>query len=388
MLPEVERWRADTPGCASVIHFNNAGASLVPQPVLSAMIDHLHREANFGGYESADDAGAAVNHSYASVARLIGAEPKNIAVVENATVAFFQALSAFDFREGDIIVTTRNDYISNQLAYLSLAKRHRVVIERAADLPSGGVDPQSVRELLRNPRVRLLAVTWIPTNSGLIQPVEAIGEIAEQAGVPYLVDACQTVGQIPIDVARLRCDFLSATARKFLRGPRGIGFLYIADRALERGDAPLYIDMRGASWATADTFELAPDARRFENWEFSYALLLGLGAAAQYAIDAGIERCSERSLMLADKVRDKLSQLARVLDRGEKRAAIVTADFGRSAAEIVEKLHKRHINTSATFRQWAIIDMDDKHVRSALRVSPHYYNTEEELDALIDALKG
>ena len=388
MLPEVERWRADTPGCANVIHFNNAGASLMPQPVLSAMIDHLHREANFGGYESADDAGAAVNHSYASVARLIGAEPKNIAVVENATVAFFQALSAFDFREGDIIVTTRNDYISNQLAYLSLAKRHRVVIERAADLPSGGVDPQSVRELLRNPRVRLLAVTWIPTNSGLIQPVEAIGEIAEQAGVPYLVDACQTVGQIPIDVARLRCDFLSATARKFLRGPRGIGFLYIADRALTRGDAPLYIDMRGASWATADTFELAPDARRFENWEFSYALLLGLGAAAQYAIDAGIERCSERSLMLADKVRDKLSQLARVLDRGEKRAAIVTADFGRSAAEIVEKLHKRHINTSATFRQWAIIDMDEKRARSALRVSPHYYNTEEELDALIDALKG
>ena len=388
MLPEVERWRADTPGCANVIHFNNAGASLMPQPVLSAMIDHLHREANFGGYESADDAGAAVNHSYASVARLIGAEPKNIAVVENATVAFFQALSAFDFREGDIIVTTRNDYISNQLAYLSLAKRQRVVIERAADLPSGGVDPQSVRELLRNSRVRLLAVTWIPTNSGLIQPVETLSEIAEQAGVPYLVDACQTVGQIPIDVARLRCDFLSATARKFLRGPRGIGFLYIADRALERGDAPLYIDMRGASWATADTFELAPDARRFENWEFSYALLLGLGAAAQYAIDAGIERCSERSLMLADKVRDKLSQLARVLDRGEKRAAIVTADFGRSAAEIVEKLHKRHINTSATFRQWAIIDMDDKHVRSALRVSPHYYNTEEELDALIDALKG
>src|SRR2546428_4912488 len=388
MLPEVERWRADTPGCANVIHFNNAGASLMPQPVLSAMVDHLHREANFGGYESADDAASAVNDSYASVARLIGAQPKNIAVVENATVAFFQALSAFDFREGDIIVTTRNDYISNQLAYLSLAKRHRVVIERAADLPSGGVDARSARELLRNSRVRLLAVTWIPTNSGLIQPVEILGEIAEQAGVPYLVDACQAVGQIPIDVARLRCDFLSATARKFLRGPRGIGFLYVADRALQRGDAPLYIDMRGASWVTADQFELAPDARRFENWEFAYGLLLGLGAAARYAVDAGVERCSARAIMLADKLRDQLSQFARVLDRGEKRGAIVTADFGRSAAEIVEQLHKRHINTSATFRQWAIIDMDDKHVRSALRVSPHYYNTEEELDALIDALKG
>ena len=262
MLPEVERWRAETPGCANVIHLNNAGASLMPQPVLMAIVDHLHREANFGGYESADEAAAAVQDAYASVARLIGAQPRNIAVVENATVAFYQALSAFDFREGDVIVTTRNDYISNQLAYLSLAKRHGVHIDRAADLPSGGVDPQSVRELLRNPRVRLLAVTWIPTNSGLIQPVEILGTIAEERGVPYLVDACQAVGQIPVDVARLRCDFLSATARKFLRGPRGIGFLYVADRALQRGDAPLYIDMRGASWLTADQFELAPDALR------------------------------------------------------------------------------------------------------------------------------
>src|SRR5438128_11969758 len=317
MLPEVERWRADTPGCANVIHFNNAGASLMPQPVLSAMIDHLHREANFGGYESADDAADAVKDSYASIARLIGAQAKNIAVVENATVAFFQALSAFDFREGDIIVTTRNDYISNQLAYLSLAKRHRVVIERAADLPSGGVDPQSVRELLRNPRVRLLAVTWIPTDSGLIQPVEILGTIAEEARVPYLVDACQAAGQLPIDVSRLRCDFLSATARKFLRGPRGIGFLYIADRVLERGAAPLYIDMRGASWATADSYELEPDARRFENWEFSYALVLGLGAAARYAIRAGIDRCSERALILANKLLHKLSKFALVLDLGE-----------------------------------------------------------------------
>ena len=204
--------------------------------------------------------------------------------------------------------------------------------------------------------------------------------------MPYLVDACQAVGQIPVDVARLRCDFLSATARKFLRGPRGIGFLYVADRALQRGDAPLYIDMRGASWLTADQFELAPDARRFENWEFAYGLLLGLGAAARYAVDAGVERCSARAIMLADKLRDKLSQSARVLDRGEKRGAIVTADFGRSAAKIVADLHTRHINTSATFRQWAIIDMDEKGARSALRVSPHYYNTEEELDALIAAL--
>jgi selenocysteine lyase/cysteine desulfurase len=382
----LEKWPADTPGCANVIHLNNAGAALMPRPVIDAITGHIHREANWGAYESADDAADAIRDSYASVAKVLGAEARNIAIVENATVAFYEALSAFDFKPGDIIVTTRNDYISNQLAYLSLAKRHGVEIRRAADLESGGVDPDSVRDLLRNPKVRLLAVTWVPTNSGLIQPVEAIGKIAEEVRVPYLVDACQAIGQLPIDVSRLRCDFLSATARKFLRGPRGIGFLYVSDRTLQRGAAPLFIDMRGASWTTADAYELAPDARRFENWEFSYALVLGLGAAAKYAMDAGIERCGQRALMLADILRDKLSRSSRVLDRGEKRAAIVTADFGRNADEIVAALRKQNINASATFRQWAILDMTDKHAESALRLSPHYYNTEEEIDAVVEAV--
>jgi len=387
MHQRLDQWRTDTPGCANVIHLNNAGSALMPQPVIRAIVDHLHREAAFGGYESADDAADAVRDAYANVARLLGGQARNVAIVENATVAFFQALSAFDFQAGDVILTTRNDYISNQLAYLSLGKRRGIEIRRAADLPSGGVDPQSVRELLRDPRVRLLAVTWVPTNSGLIQPVEVLGEIANEARVPYLVDACQAVGQLPIDVTQLRCDFLSATARKFLRGPRGIGFLYVSDRALQRGDSPLYIDMRGADWITADTFDLAPDARRFENWEFSYALLLGLGAAARYALDAGIEECSRRALMLAADLRAKLSEFSRVLDRGEKLAAIVTADIGRNAADVVALLRQRRINTSATFRQWAILDMDEKRVESALRISPHYYNTEEELDALVDALR-
>src|SRR5258708_1506050 len=283
MDPLVRQWRDDTPGCANQIHFNNASAGLMPRAVLDAMVAHLNREANFGGYESADDAEAAVTEAYANVAKVLGTYARNIAVVENSTVAFFQALSAFDFKPGDVIVTTRNDYISNQLAYLSLARRHGVEVRRAADLASGGTDPQSVQDLLCDPRVRLLAVTWVPTNSGLIQPVETLGEIAEAAGVPYLVDACQAVGQIPVDVAKLRCDFLSATARKFLRGPRGLGFLYVSDRALQRGDFPLYIDMRGADWVSADTFQPAPDARRFENWEFPYSLVLGLGEALRYA---------------------------------------------------------------------------------------------------------
>src|SRR5258707_7345984 len=328
MDPTLKKWRDDTPGCANQIHFNNAGAGLMPRGVLEAIIGHLNRETNFGGYESADDAEAAVADAYANVARVLGTEARNIAVVENSTVAFFQAMSAFDFNRGDVIVTTRNDYISNQLAYLSLARRCGVEVRRAADLPSGGADPQSVKELLRDSRVRLLAVTWVPTNSGLMQPVAAIGEIAEAAGIPYLVDGCQAVGQIPADVAKLGCDFFSGTARKFLRGPRGIGFLYVSDRALARGHFPLYVDMRGADWVSADDFAPAEDARRFENWEFAYSLVLGLGEAARYALGVGVECGGRRARDLAAILRRRLSGIGgiRVLDRGRDLGAIVTIE--------------------------------------------------------------
>jgi selenocysteine lyase/cysteine desulfurase len=386
----LEEWREDTPGCANQIHLNNAGAGLMPRGVLDAMVAHLNREANFGAYESADDAEAAVAEAYANVAKLLGAQPRNIAVVENSTVAFFQALSAFDFKSGDVIVTTRNDYISNQLAYLSLARRRGVEVRRAADLGSGGADPQSAKELLRDPRVRLLAATWVPTNSGLMQPVEALGEVAEAAGVPYLVDGCQAVGQIPADVAKLRCDFFSGTARKFLRGPRGIGFLYVSDRALQRGDFPLYIDMRGADWVSADDFAPAPDARRFENWEFAYSLVLGLGEAARYALSVGVERGGRRARDLAATLRQKLAEVSgiRVLDRGSNLAAIVTAEVaGWDATELSRLLRTRGINTSASLRAYAVIDMDEKRVSSALRLSPHYYNSEQEIERVVAELR-
>jgi len=391
MDPLVRQWREDTPGCANQIHFNNAGSGLMPRAVLDAIVGHLNREANLGGYESADDADGAVAEAYAHLAKVLGAQPRNVALVENSTVAFFQALSAFDFQRGDVIVTTRNDYISNQLAYLSLVQRHGVEVRRAADLASGGADPQSVRELLRDARVRLLAVTWVPTNSGLMQPVAALGEAAEAAGVPYLVDGCQAVGQIPVDVAKLRCDFFSGTARKFLRGPRGTGFLYVSDRALKRGDFPLYIDMRGADWVSADNFAPAPDARRFENWEFAYSLVLGLGEAARYALEVGVERGGRRARDLAAMLRGKLRELPgiRVLDRGNELAAIVTLEVtGWDATELSKLLRARGINSSASLRAYAVIDMDEKRAASALRLSPHYYNTEEEIERVVETLRA
>ncbi len=362
----------------------------MPAPVLDAVVSHLQREAQIGGYEAADAAAERVAATYASVGELIGAGPRNIAVVENATVAFALALSAFDFQRGDVILTTRNDYVSNQIMYLSLARRLGVEVVRAEDLPEGGVDPASVGELIARRRPRLVAVTHVPTNSGLVQPVEAVGEICQAAGVPYLIDGCQSVGQVPLDVTRLRCDFLSATARKFLRGPRGVGFLYVSDRMLASGAHPLLVDMRGAEWTAADEYTLVDGARRFENWEFAYALHLGLGEAARYALGVGVAEGGGRALQLAAYTRERLSALdgVRVLDRGPALCAIVTAEvLGCDARAVVATLRDRGINTNASLRAYALLDMESKQVTSAVRISPHYYNTKEEIDTALGAIE-
>jgi selenocysteine lyase/cysteine desulfurase len=388
---EIRRWRADTPAAdAGRIHLNNAGASLMPRPVLETIQEHLALESSLGGYEAADAAETDIGQAYDCVGALIGADRRNVAVVENATVAVAQALSAFDFAPGDTLVTTRNDYISNQLMYLSLARRTGLRIERAADLPEGGVDPDSVRALIREHAPKLVSVTWIPTNSGLVQPVQDVGEICAAAGVPYLVDACQAVGQLPVDVTTVRCDFLAATARKFLRGPRGIGFLYVSSRMLEDGAYPRYVDMRGARWIEADEFQLDESARRFENWEFSYALVLGLGRAARYATDIGMHNIAARVGELAAYTRKLLAALVgvRVLDRGSVLSGIVTAEIaGHHARSVMLRLREEAINTSATAREYAVLDMDDKRAETALRVSPHYYNTTREIDILVSALE-
>jgi len=314
----VAQWRAETPGTAHRTHLNNAGAALMPSPVISAMTNHIALESEIGGYEAADAQESAIADAYHEIASLINATSRNIGIVANATAGFIQAMSSFDFRRGDVIVTTRSDYTSYQIQFLALAQRLGVEVLHADDLPEGGVDPESVRALAANPKCRLVHVSWVPTHSGLVQDVEAVGVVCEALGVPYLVDACQAVGQIPIDVTSLRCDYLAVTARKFLRGPRGIGFLYASDRALARGDHPLFVDMRGATWIDPSRYELADSAIRFEDWEFAYALVLGLAEATKYARSIGVTVAQQRAWALAESLRSQLSSIdgVRVLDRG------------------------------------------------------------------------
>jgi selenocysteine lyase/cysteine desulfurase len=388
--PALARWRADTPGCARRVHLNNAGAALTPRVVHQTVTAHLDLEDELGGYEAAEARTDALSRVYQDLGHLIGAGARNLALVQSSTLAFAQALLAFDFAPGDTILTSRADYASNQIMYLSLARRRGIEIIRAPDATDGGVDPDAVRSLVARRHPSLVALTWVPTNSGLVQPAEAVGEICRAAEVPYLVDACQAVGQMPVDVETLHCDYLAATSRKFLRGPRGIGFLYVSDRALAAGAHPLLVDMHGASWTDPDAFTLAPDARRFETWEMPYALVLGLGAAVAYALEVGISTAHQRAWALAAYARERLARVpgVRVLDRGPALCAIVTVQpAGRDGAGVKLALRARGINTSSPDREDAVIDMDEKRVSSALRISPHYYNTAEEIDVAAAALE-
>lgn len=387
---DLDRLRADTPGCRERIHLDNAGAALMPRPVIDEIKSHLDLESRFGGYEAAEARAAAIEDTYCAMADLLGTAPRNIAWMENATAAFAQALSAVPFAPGDVVLTTRNDYISNQLMYLSLKRRLGIEVVRAPDTPAGGVDVDAVETLIRRHRPKLVAVTQVPTNSGLVQPTAAIGTLCRTHEVPYLVDACQSVGQLPVDAEAMGCDFLSGTCRKFLRGPRGAGFLYVADRALAAGWMPLFVDMRGADWTAADDFQLQPTARRFENWEFAYGLVLASGEAARYAGRVGIESIAARSTALASTARRGLATIdgVRLLDRGSELSAIVTFDVqGWQPEPFQQALRDRRITTSLSYRRYSVLDFEDKNAQWAVRVSPHYYNTEREIETLVETVR-
>jgi len=381
--------RADTPGVEHRNHLNNAGAALPPTRVSQAIRKHLALEERIGGYEAADARAEAIDGVYEALAELLDCDTANVALVDSATTGVALTLSAIPFDEGDVLLTTRHDYVSNQIQYLSLQERFGIDVVRAPDAPGGGVDVDALRALVHRRRPRLVAVTHVPTNSGLVQDVEAIGRVCGEKGVPYLVDACQSIGQMPVHPCEIGADFLTASARKFLRGPRGVGFLYVSDRALDAGLEPLFPDLRGADWIADDLYQPSPTARRFESWEFAYALVLGMGAAARYALDIGLPIARDRARALAERARDGLAGVegARVLDRGPELCAIVTVAFeGHAPGELVRRLGERRINTSELTRASAVLDFDEKEVEGALRVSPHYYNTAGEVDALVKAL--
>lgn len=381
---DVARARADTPGCERVIHLNNAGAALPPRPVLETVLDHLHREAEIGGYEAAEETLARREQVYHSVARLLGAHRDEIALVDNATRAFDMAFYAIPLRDGDVVLTTRTEYPSNVMAFLRARRERRIEVRYIPTEPTGELSLTALDGMLRDPRVRVVSVSHVPTQSGLVQPAAEVGRLVRaREDVWYLLDATQSIGQMPLNVQELGCDALAATGRKFLRGPRATGFLYVRAERLPELD-PLPVDLHAATWTGPDSYELRPDARRFETWEQNIAGLLGLGAAVEYAMSWGLDAIWRRIQHLAGTLRALLADIPGVTlqDRGRLQCGIVTFTVdGLSAAAVKAALaaRPRRINVSVATVNAARLDFPERGLSAVVRASVHYYLTEAEL---------
>ncbi len=385
---DVTALREETPGCKNVVHLNNAGASLMPEPVIAAQIGHLRLEAEIGGYEAKAEKLPQIEAVYDSIACLLNAERDEIAILENATMAWIAAFNAIPFRPGDAVVTGEAEYASNYLNFLRAKERLGIEILVAPSDASGQTDVAALEALL-DERVRLIAITHVPTNGGLINPAAEIGKVARRHDILYLLDACQSAGQIHLDVAALGCDLLSVTGRKYLRGPRGTGFLYVREAILDRL-MPLNIDLHAARWTAPERYELLPNARRFENWEFNEAAVLGLGAAVDYALALGTEAIEARVQWLARRLRFILSDYAKleVRDIGDAKSGLVTFSVpDRSATEVQQDLRARNINVSVSNPGGTLLDAERRNLPDLIRASVHYFNTEEDdFQALTEAL--
>jgi selenocysteine lyase/cysteine desulfurase len=378
---DLQRARQDTPGCATVMHFNNAGSSLPPRPVVEATIAHLRLEEQIGGYEAKEQALEQIEHTYDAAAALIGSSREEIALIENATRAWDMAFYSIPFKPGDRILTAISEYASNYIAYLQIAQKTGAIVEPVPNDEHGQISLEALRNAI-DERVKLISITHVPTSGGLVNPAAEVGKIAREAGILYLLDACQSVGQMPIDVRQIGCDMLSTTGRKYLRGPRGTGLLYVRREVVERLEPPM-LDLHAATWVANDRYIIRDDARRFENWEKNYAGIVGLGTAIDYAREWGLDNIWRRVKTLAYQLRTQLSPIAGAIvhDRGVTQCGIVTFTVeGREPEEIKRRLAERQIHVTVAERSGTLLDLEARGITTVVRASVHYYNTEEEVE--------
>ncbi|MEQ6167478.1 aminotransferase class V-fold PLP-dependent enzyme [Ekhidna sp. MALMAid0563] len=365
------------------IFLNSAGSSLSPKSVHEKIKQYLDLEEKEGGYKATEIMKLEIDDFYHQAALMLGCKPHNIAFAASATDAYVKALTSIDFKPNDVILTTDDDYASNFIQFISLAKRYQIKIERIKNLENGDLDLNDFREKTDKLNPKLVSVTHAPTNSGLVQDVRSIGQVCNQKGVLFLVDACQSVGQIAVDVNDIKCDYLAVTGRKFLRGPRGTGILYVSDKVLSDGLFPLMIDGAGAIWDQEEDFSLIPDAKRFESWEKPYALLIGLTEAIRYLSQIGVDRIETYNRELMIRFRDNLGSIPDVTmyDRGSQKSNILTFRKGnKSVEEIQSALNENNVFHSISNKEWGFIDFSKKNIDWAVRLSPHYFNSIEEIE--------
>ncbi|MEO9903597.1 aminotransferase class V-fold PLP-dependent enzyme [Nisaea sp.] len=387
---DVARLRAETRGCENVVHLNNAGASLPPAPVADHLYAYLRDEEMKGGYETADLRHDELEHFYVAAARLLNASPEEIAFVENATRAWDMAFYAFPFKSGDRILTTVAEYGSNLIAYLQQARKTGAELVVVPNDEHGQIDLEQLEALI-DERVKLISISHIPTGGGLVNPAAAVGRIARKHGVPYLLDACQSAGQMRLDVEELGCDMLSVTGRKYLRGPRGTGFLYVRKNWIEKLEPP-FLDQHAAELIDSETFIIRRDVRRFENWERFFAGQAALGTAIDYAMDIGLEAIQDRVFSLAATLRAGLADTPgiRVADEGLVKCGLVTFQHDRlKCEEIKAAMSQKGFNMSVSNGSGTKLSFMARGLEAGLvRTSVHYFNTDDELERFLGVLRS
>jgi len=387
MRHDIEELRRQTPAAAHLIHFNNAGAALNPAAVSAAVLEHLRLEQRIGAYEAAALAHASIEHFYTAFATQLNCRAEEIAWAENATHAWNTLLHAIAFKPGDRIVTGQSEYASNYLSLLHLAQRCQVHVDVVPDTCEGTVCLEALDKALRG-NVRLLALTHVPSQSGVVHPAAQAGAMARARGILYLLDACQSAGQLALDVETLGCDMLTGSGRKYLRGPRGTGFLYVR-RGILDSLQPAWIDMHAARFLDAQHYALREDARRFENWECFVAGKIGLAVAVDCANALGMPWIEARVRALAACLRERLKEVPgiRVHDRGSDLCGIVTFSSQSETAEaLYQRLLTRGINTSVVRVRNNPLDLGARGLGDLNRASVHYYNTEAEIEQFCEVL--
>ncbi|WP_395600180.1 aminotransferase class V-fold PLP-dependent enzyme [Pseudomonas sp. B19125] len=385
---QVQHLRDDTPGCQSgIVHFNHAGASLPSQATLDAIIDQLQREARDGPMEAGEHGAILVEKARRAAGQLLNAPVSSIAFASSGSTAWslaFQALGPW--QPGDRILVGRHEWGGN-LASMQLAVQAGARVEVIPCDATGAVCPLALEAMI-DANVKLIDLTWLPANGGLINPAQAIGEVARRHAIPYFIDAGQAIGQLPVDVQALHCDVLKSAGRKHLRGPRGTALLYVRPDFLQRL-SPAQRDVFSAPW-TVEGFDLRNDARRFETSEVSYALLAGLGNALQEVNRLGVERTWERVLQLSGRIRDALRQIPGVSlhDLGTLHSGLIAFNLaGWEAFELKRRLGLKRINIGANGVAYTPLDMQARGLTSIARVSVSPLNTEHDIELLIAALR-
>ena len=358
---DIDQVRRDIPSAGRLIHFNNAGASLMPQPVYDEVINYLRSEQQIGGYETANLLQHRTDNFYLQAARLVGCETGEIAFSESATRAWQMFFYSMAFKSGDKVITTQLDYGSNFVGFIQQRNRHGIEVTVIDSGENGDIDLDAMEKAIDD-RTKLISVGHIPTGNGVVQLVEKVGQLARAAGVPFLLDACQSVGQVQVGVKKIGCTAASVTGRKYIRGPRGSGFLYVDRQYLDRFE-PFCVEQYGVSLQDRDHYVLHDSAKRFEHVEVGYANRVGLGRALQYINEIGIAEIEASVIHMGKTCREVFSNLPQVTlhDQGSRQGGIVTFSVnGVSPNEVRSYLNRHGVNIWVSTGPGSLVDFQER----------------------------